>query len=365
VFLFRGRLSYHAKANPTPMYQALQAAATASGRSLHLIHHGWFANEGIHQSFTAAAQALCPAVRCHFVDGRAPDDDDNGVFYAADVFTSLSDNIQETFGITPLEAMASGLPVVVSDWDGYRDTVRNGVDGFTIPTLGSPPGAGEDLASCYAADALDYDGYVGNASLATSVDTAACSQAYLQLILNQALRRRMGEAGQRRARLDYDWRHIIRRYQELWRQLGAIRRSSAAREQVPRRPERSADPTRPDPFRYCGSFPTRALHLHDEVSSAVPDLAGAYRRVSELTMNNWGTAAVGVEVVRDAILDLVHDLEPCTVAALLERVPPAGRPQLSRVLVWLAKLGLIEVGGHNRPGNLTPSRDLSDDRRSD
>ena len=44
---------------------------------------------------------------------------------AADVFLSLVDNIQETFGITPLEAMAAGLPVVASDWDGYRYTMRD------------------------------------------------------------------------------------------------------------------------------------------------------------------------------------------------------------------------------------------------
>ena len=40
---------------------------------------------------------------------------------------SLADNIQETFGLTPVEAMAAGLPCVMSDWDGYRDTVRDGV----------------------------------------------------------------------------------------------------------------------------------------------------------------------------------------------------------------------------------------------
>ena len=38
-----------------------------------------------------------------------------------DIFVSLSDNIQETFGLTPLEGMASGLPVVATDWNGYRD----------------------------------------------------------------------------------------------------------------------------------------------------------------------------------------------------------------------------------------------------
>ena len=45
----------------------------------------------------------------------------------ADVFVSPSDNIQETFGLSVIEAMASGLPVIVSDWDGYRDTVVDGV----------------------------------------------------------------------------------------------------------------------------------------------------------------------------------------------------------------------------------------------
>ncbi len=37
------------------------------------------------------------------------------------------------------EAMAAGLPVVVSDWDGYKDTVRDGVDGFRIPNSCAGP----------------------------------------------------------------------------------------------------------------------------------------------------------------------------------------------------------------------------------
>lgn len=56
------------------------------------------------------------------------------LFSTADVFVSPIDNVQETFGITPIEAMACGVPQVVSDWDGYRDTVEDGVTGFLIPT---------------------------------------------------------------------------------------------------------------------------------------------------------------------------------------------------------------------------------------
>ena len=32
------------------------------------------------------------------------------------------------------EAMAAGVPLVVSDWNGYRDLVRDGIDGFRVPT---------------------------------------------------------------------------------------------------------------------------------------------------------------------------------------------------------------------------------------
>ena len=40
------------------------------------------------------------------------------------------DNAQETFGLAVAEAMAAGLPLVASDWSGYRDLVRDGIDGY-------------------------------------------------------------------------------------------------------------------------------------------------------------------------------------------------------------------------------------------
>ncbi len=52
---------------------------------------------------------------------------------ASDVFVSPVDNVQETFGQSVIEAMAAGLPVVVSDFDGYKDTVDAEV-GVRVPT---------------------------------------------------------------------------------------------------------------------------------------------------------------------------------------------------------------------------------------
>ena len=56
------------------------------------------------------------------------------VWHAADLVVSLVDNIQETFGLVIVEAMASGLPVVATDWNGYRDLVVDGETGFLVPT---------------------------------------------------------------------------------------------------------------------------------------------------------------------------------------------------------------------------------------
>lgn len=61
--------------------------------------------------------------------------------------------------------------MVVSDWDGYKDTVCDGIDGFRIPTVITPAGTGEALALRHALEVDSYDCYIGCASLVTVVET--------------------------------------------------------------------------------------------------------------------------------------------------------------------------------------------------
>lgn len=55
-----------------------------------------------------------------------------GYVAGADVFVAPALG-QESFGIVLVEAMAAGVPVVASDITGYREVVRNDVDGLLVP----------------------------------------------------------------------------------------------------------------------------------------------------------------------------------------------------------------------------------------
>ena len=98
---------------------------------------------------------------------------------AADLFCSPSDNLQETFGLSVLEAMASSLPVVASDWDGYRDLVVHGRTGWLVPCrdllkIQSGP---DPLDWRFSLGLQDYDSTVGLRSLGVVIDHAALENA--------------------------------------------------------------------------------------------------------------------------------------------------------------------------------------------
>ena len=192
--LFVGRLVFHAKAHPFQMYAGLQAAAERAGRPVALLMCGWAPNDAVTQAFVTGAAQFAPDVKTIFVEGRDFAARDQA-WAAADIFVSLSDNIQETFGLTPIEAMAAGLPVVVTDWNGYRDTVRAGIDGYRVRTWAPGPGMGTPIARGHENGGLSYDQYCWVTAATASADLDELAQVLSELIESPDLRRRLGEIG--------------------------------------------------------------------------------------------------------------------------------------------------------------------------
>ncbi len=339
--LFAGRLSFHAKAHPEAMYAALQEAASASGRKLVLIQCGWFANRPIEKAFKDGARTMCPAVRCLFTDSK-DDQTRRQSWAAADLFVSLSDNIQETFGLTPIEAMAAGLPVVVTDWDGYRDTVRHGRDGFRIPTAMPPPSViGDRLAASYESGGDDYDGYCGLACQTVAVDRLALTDRLADLVANPELRRRLGASGRARVREAFDWKVVYRRYQELWHELAGIR--AAAREHPVWRTRlataRHEAAARQNPFRLFGHYPTFQITAETRVEAMQGASVEAYRALARHPLFRY---AARIQPPASLVQRLLGAANGSTVAATAERAGIRVGPA-TLALAVLGKMGLVRL----------------------
>lgn len=262
VALFLGRLSFHAKTHPHAMYRGMETAARQSGRKAVLLHCGWFSNPNIEEVFKGAAAEFAPTVRPLWTDGRDATARQQA-WAAADLFLSLVDNIQETFGLTPVEAMAAGLPAVVTDWDGYRETVRDGVDGFRIATWMPPAPLGEPYALRHEAGVYDYDFYLGAVCQHVAVDHRQLAERLTALLADPGLRHRLGGAGRLRARTEFDWSVVYARYRALWDHLADIR---AHGPEFPAYPLSGGVPQRMDPCRAFASYPSHILTPHTVVS---------------------------------------------------------------------------------------------------
>lgn len=315
VMLFAGRLSFAAKAHPFQMYTALQAVAEQTGQPVTLLLAGQFFNPRIEQEFLADARRLCPLVRYLHADG-ADAADYKRAFAAADIFLSLSDNMQETFGITPLEAMAAGLPVVVSDWNGYRDTVRNGIDGFRISSWAPSAGSGAGLAESYEIDG-NYDLHSSRTSTTVSVDMALLVARLNLLTRDPVTRRQMGEAGRMRATSDFDWGTIYRRYRELWSELGAMRNHASAPRQMAAWLSRApkAHPAQADPFHSFASYPSHAIDAKTMVHAAPNASRAAYEAIVAHSMFSFWKMPADVVA---GILECAA--EPIDVAVLADKL---------------------------------------------
>ncbi|MFZ2854850.1 MAG: glycosyltransferase family 4 protein [Rhodocyclaceae bacterium] len=338
VVLFMGRLSFHAKAHPLAMYQALEQAAQATGKAVVLVECGWFANEFIEKAYAAAARLACSSVRVVTLDGRKAEDRQTA-WAGADVFCSLSDNIQETFGIVPIEAMAAGMPVVVADWDGYKDTVRDGIDGFRIPTLMPGPGLGTDLALRHALEIDTYDMYCGHACSLVAVDVQATTQAFVKLFESPELRRQMGEAGRQRACEVYDWAAIIPQYEALWAQLTEIRMVQGK----DLKPLAHPWPARMDPFHAFAAYPTKLLMPETVLGLVDADAATALQRTlayRQLAMVDFAKVVLPTEgEIRAVFATAATGAKPA--AELVAAIPPERQAVVFRSLVWLVKLGVL------------------------
>ncbi|HEY6100720.1 MAG TPA: glycosyltransferase family 4 protein, partial [Anaeromyxobacter sp.] len=90
-----------------------------------------------------------------------------------------------SFGVTLLEAMAAGVPILASDIEGFREVLHHGEEGELVP----------------------------------AEDTAAWAEAIVRLVKDRGLAAAYGAAGLRTA-ARYDWRNVTREVLAVYRSVG-------------------------------------------------------------------------------------------------------------------------------------------------
>ena len=224
VALSVGRLSLRQKADWSPLLELL-ARMYSSGNLDNLI---FIIAGGAEESDITLMESLISRFgleyRVMLLPNFKPEIKEK-LYKAADFYISIVDNFQETFGINIIEAMASGLPVIASDFSGYRDLVTDGKAGSLIPTTWSdelPEFLKENMGILDPSLAKLY------LSQTVSVDLGELENAIYKFYNNEDLRSSMAKAASQRAQT-YRWGNIIGSYEAFWSDLATEARMNGNR----------------------------------------------------------------------------------------------------------------------------------------
>ena len=266
-----GRLSFHSKAHPLALYRVLNSLSSGE-RPIRLVECGHCINEPISNCYQDA-RSLFPQLRVLEVGGLSPatEDQKQQVLAAADVFVSLADSIQETFGLSLLEAMDAGLPIIATDWNGYKDLVDDGASGFLVPcsdVLLDPDVAHDQVGQLYSLGVLDYESMLALRSSGVVVDEQALRASIETLMSSPQLCLSMGQAGRERLEQKFSPSVVSSLYRQLCSELQQ-RRQSVSGDAILQVPEF-------DFPAFFASYPSASLHLERVVLApmASPQLAG-------------------------------------------------------------------------------------------
>jgi glycosyltransferase involved in cell wall biosynthesis len=315
VLLWIGRLSAVDKGDLVPLLRVFRNLVRRfPDRKLLLVIGGTGTPDYVETLRTAAADH---GVTDHVqLLGRVDPSQRHLLHAAADVFVSPVDNMQETLGNTPQEALSCGVPQVVADWDGYRDMVVDGQTGFLIPTYWGEVDGGENPAAGLY-DSCDelLDHY--RLAQAVAVDTEAMERALAELIANDELRRRMGEASRRRALETYGEPVVMAQFDALWNELEEVAAT------LPFAPA-----PHPETPAFVHTFSNYATHLLAPTS-----------RVAALERESWPAVDPRLRLDETLLAALLRASTPSSDLATLD----GGDGERRRHVLWLLKHGLLRL----------------------
>jgi glycosyltransferase involved in cell wall biosynthesis len=211
IVLYTGRLSPSYKADLEPLIRAMPDIIAAHS-SARLLIAGKDEQQGYEDTLCQIA-AECDVLRSIDFRLNFPSYLKRHVYASADVFVSPVDNVQETFGLSLIEAMAAGLPVVATNWSGYRDLVQDERTGFLIDSWLSESDLTSINIAGSASENWDMERLLASR---TMVNVSQLISRVVTLLGSSELRRSMGKAAIQVVRDRYTWPAVMDSMTALW-----------------------------------------------------------------------------------------------------------------------------------------------------
>ena len=154
------------------------------------------------------------------------------LYSAADIYTAPIDNLQETFGLSVVEAMAHGCAVVVSDFNGYSEIVDHDINGIKVPTFWA------DVTKDFedVSEIMNFPTHQLLLSQSVAVDMDKMLEAFQQLLQYPDKCRELGKAARKKVKRNYFWSDVIKKYCALWDELSGHAKNSSVDVEKPKNP---------------------------------------------------------------------------------------------------------------------------------
>lgn len=327
-----GRISHHSKMDLVPLVRALHRLVQdgLDPASIELVLAGWGDKDNhllnILTNLTGNAGIPMSVLM------RPSESRKRQLFRDASLFVSIADNPQETFGITLLEAAAFGLPVVASDYDGYRDIVVHDETGLLIPTTGPAATPDTDLTAPLT---FDNHYHLGLAQT-TAVDIPALAAGLKRLLESPELRATMGAAARKRVETSFSWPGIVDRHIKLWDELWNEPVEAGPLRDIPH-------PLAPDFGRLFGHYTSRVLR--DDLMLECGRLGEAFYREKDFPNIYAGLkGTIDPEVARKLAF---FGRKPVDSATLIRKVsdfaPQMNVTEIENHILWALKQDILQI----------------------
>lgn len=322
VILYLGRLSPTSKADLFPLLQVFRTLKDRFGDSLKLVIAG-----GVQGSELRLHKDMIHDLELdHSVRLMINFDKElkQTIYASADIYVAPSDNIQETFGISIIEAMASGLPVVASDMDGYRELVQHDITGIKVPTIWTNGHMFDTLH-----DLMDPGTVQLLLAQAMVVVPLELENALSRLVADEDLRSKMGEAARIEAMKRYRWETVIHAYEKMWDRL-------KEQAKVEKRSEVVTSP-------YASSL--SHLFSHYTTSLFSDEMIISMRPEGEKLLRTGALPSIYSDMALVLDNGIIADiLKSCVDTPVsVSQINSSGEQKFQSTLLWMAKYDLVKL----------------------